>query len=73
MVDMPLEKFNEMVKKKGTCYRCLRSGHLANKYKIMVKCVIRKGKHFPILCYKNNTSSPIQTDKKAEVGSYTQK
>lgn len=39
----------------------------------MVKCVICKGKHFPILCNKNNTSSPIQTDEKAEVGSYTTK
>lgn len=70
---MPLEKFNEIVKKKGACYRCLRSDHLANKCKIMVKCVIHKGKHFHILCHKNNTSSPIQTDEKAEVGSYTTK
>lgn len=51
----------------------LRSGHLANKCKIMLKCVICKGKHFTILWNKNNTSSPIQTDEKAEVGSYTTK
>lgn len=72
-VDIPLEKFNEIVKKKGACYRCLRSGHQQNKCKIMVKCVICREKHFPILSNKNNTNSPIQTEEKAEVGSYTTK
>lgn len=39
----------------------------------MVKCFICRGKHFPILSNKNNTSSPIQTEEKAEVGSFTTK
>lgn len=54
IIDSTLEERRAAIKKKGVCFTCLRRGHFTGKCRAYVKCVICKGKHFPILCPKSS-------------------
>lgn len=64
--DMTLTQRNEIVKKKGACFKCLKkTGHLSSTCKYVVKCVICKGRHFPLMCQRTDVSTEIEKNRDA--------
>ncbi|CAL8127281.1 unnamed protein product [Orchesella dallaii] len=40
----------EKVEQKRLCFRCLMPGHPAKRCKLVVRCILCSGKHYPIMC-----------------------
>ncbi|BES89560.1 Retrotransposon protein [Nesidiocoris tenuis] len=51
-VDMTTEEKNDFIKRKGACFKCLKPGHLSSNWRAFLKCLVCKGRHFPIMCQK---------------------
>ena len=47
---LTLEERRSRVQNSGSCYLCLRKGHVANTCKAFVKCLLCEKKHHAILC-----------------------
>jgi hypothetical protein len=42
---------------KKCCFACLKTGHLKRKCRAVLKCILREGKHVPVMCAKVEKAS----------------
>ncbi|GBN48574.1 hypothetical protein AVEN_248708-1 [Araneus ventricosus] len=64
---LPIEKRKSILIKKGSCFRCIKSGHVSSLCRARLKCTKCGKRHLDIMCYGENKRSDNEKPESKEV------
>ncbi|GBM50688.1 hypothetical protein AVEN_31836-1 [Araneus ventricosus] len=64
---LPIEKRKSILIKKGSCFRCIKPGHVSSLCRARLKCTKCGKRHLDIMCYDENKRSDNEKPESKEV------